>query len=88
MHWTIFTEYQLVAAFWGFIGGIVTGVVVHSIASPRRSARPLRRDLRNCALLLGFLEKSFHGGVMGDLKMDELTQSFKNVLESVWKDGL
>jgi hypothetical protein len=80
MNWRIF----LGAVFGGFIGMFIYNEIMRLLGFPRRSARPAPRDLRNCALLLAFLQNSFRGAVIGDLRMDDLTQSFKNLLESVW----
>jgi hypothetical protein len=39
-----------------------------------------KQDVQNCRLLLAFLENSFRGATINNLKIDALIQSLKNVL--------
>jgi hypothetical protein len=79
MNWTIF-----LVAVGGALLGAAGVFLFQFFAAEKWPSRPTPRDLRNCALLLAFLQRSFRGAVIGDLRMDELTQSLKNLLESLW----
>lgn len=45
--------------------------------------QPTSADLDNCRMLLEFLESSFRGAIIGDVRMDDLTASLRIVLNSV-----
>jgi len=42
-----------------------------------------KQDVQNCRLLLAFLEKSFRGATIGNLKIDDLAQSLRAVIAAI-----
>lgn len=49
--------------------------------NPHEPVNP--QDIQNCRLLLTFLENSFRGATIGNLKIDDLTKSLKNIFAAI-----